>query len=39
MVMGFPSGIMSIFENRKRPVAPPLDDRRAAGKTGASEKT
>jgi branched-chain amino acid transport system permease protein len=39
MVMGFPSGIMSIFENRKRPAAPPLDDRRAAGKTGSSEKT
>jgi hypothetical protein len=39
MVMGFPSGIMSIFENRKRPAAPPLDDRRAAGKTGPSEKT
>lgn len=30
MVMGFPSGIMSIFENRKRP---------AAEKTGPSEKT
>jgi branched-chain amino acid transport system permease protein len=39
MVMGFPSGIMSIFENRKRPAAPPLDARRAAGKTGPSEKT
>jgi len=37
MVMGFPSGIMSIFENRKRPVARPLDDRRTAGKTGSSE--
>jgi len=30
MVMRFPSGIMSIFENRKRP---------AAGKTGPSGKT
>ncbi len=39
MVMGFPSGIMSIFESRKRPAAPPVDDRRAAGKTGLSEKT
>lgn len=39
MVMGFPSGIMSIFENRQRSAAPPLDDRRAAGKTGPSEKT
>ena len=39
MVMGFPNGIMSIFENRQRPAAPPLDDRRAAGKTGPSEKT
>ena len=39
MVMGFPSGIMSIFENRQRPAVPPLDDRPAAGKTGSSEKT
>lgn len=39
MVMRFPSGIMSIFENRKRPAAAPVDDRRAAGKTGHSEKT
>jgi len=39
MVMGFPSGIMSIFENRKRPAEPPLDDRGAAGKTDPSEKT
>ena len=39
MVMGFPSGIMSIFENRKRPAAAPVDDRHAAGKTGPSEKT
>jgi ABC-type branched-subunit amino acid transport system permease subunit len=30
MVMGFPNGIMSIFENRKRP---------AAGKTDPSERT
>jgi len=37
MVMGFPNGIMSLFENRKRPAAPPLEDRRAAGKTGSSE--
>ena len=39
MVMRFPSGIMSIFENRKRPAAPPLDEHRAAGKTGPSGKT
>jgi branched-chain amino acid transport system permease protein len=39
MVMGFPSGIMSIFENRKRPAAAPVDDRHAAGKTGPSEKS
>jgi hypothetical protein len=39
MVMGFPSGIMSIFENRKRSAAPPVDDRRAAGESGPSEKT
>jgi branched-chain amino acid transport system permease protein len=39
MVMGFPSGVMSIFENRQRSAAPPPDDHREAGETGPSEKT
>ena len=38
MVMGFPSGVMSIFENRKRPAAPPDADR-AAKAANASGKT
>jgi len=37
MVMGFPSGIMSIFENRKRPAVPPDADR-AAKAANASAK-
>jgi len=38
MVMGFPSGIMSIFENRKRPAVPPDADRAAKAANASAKK-
>jgi branched-chain amino acid transport system permease protein len=38
MVMGFPSGIMSIFEDRKRPAAPPGADRAAKAANAPARK-
>ena len=39
MVMGFPSGVMSIFENRQRPAAPPLDADRTPKEASTPGKT